>query len=146
MNRIACRTQVVGWPPVRSYRKNIMAQKSNTEDTEKASGSSANTAAFVKVCMDGAPFLRKVDLKMYKSYQQLSDALAKMFSSFTNGESIKIYIHIYMHINGTTLLLFNSDLERSHIRNMKTASLYVGILSCVYLFLARHHSDKNIVP
>ncbi|CAI0559271.1 unnamed protein product [Linum tenue] len=41
------------------------------------------TQAFVKVCMDGAPYLRKVDLKMYSSYQQLSDALAKMFSSFT---------------------------------------------------------------
>lgn len=77
------KTQVVGWPPVRSYRKNIMTQKSNTEEAEKASSSGG--AAFVKVCMDGAPYLRKVDLKMYKSYQQLSDALAKMFSSFTMG-------------------------------------------------------------
>lgn len=67
------RTQVVGWPPVRSYRKNAMTQKS-------PDGSSA---MFVKVCMDGAPYLRKVDLKMYKSYQELSSALAKMFSSFT---------------------------------------------------------------
>lgn len=72
----------MGWPPVRSYRKNIMAQKNPSEENEKASGSSA---AFVKVCMDGAPYLRKVDLKMYKSYQELSDALAKMFSSFTMG-------------------------------------------------------------
>lgn len=77
------KAQVVGWPPVRSFRKNIMAQKSNTEETapEKAGSS----AAFVKVSMDGAPYLRKVDLKMYKSYQELSDALAKMFSSFTMG-------------------------------------------------------------
>uniref|UniRef100_A0A5B6ZS48 Auxin-responsive protein n=1 Tax=Davidia involucrata TaxID=16924 RepID=A0A5B6ZS48_DAVIN len=77
------KAQVVGWPPVRSYRKNIMAQKSNSEETEKASSSSS--AALVKVCMDGAPYLRKVDLKTYKSYQELSDALAKMFSSFTMG-------------------------------------------------------------
>nr|XP_016496619.1 PREDICTED: auxin-responsive protein IAA14-like [Nicotiana tabacum] len=76
------KAQVVGWPPVRSFRKNVMAQKNNTEETEK---SSATAVAFVKVCMDGAPYLRKVDLKMYKSYQQLSDALAKMFSSFTMG-------------------------------------------------------------
>ncbi|XP_002517023.3 auxin-responsive protein IAA14 [Ricinus communis] len=74
------KAQVVGWPPVRSYRKNIMAQKNTSEEGEKAS-----SAAFVKVCMDGAPYLRKVDLKMYKSYQELSDALAKMFSSFTMG-------------------------------------------------------------
>lgn len=59
-----------------------MAHKSNTEETEK----NTTAAAFVKVCMDGAPYLRKVDLKMYKSYQELSDALAKMFSSFTNGK------------------------------------------------------------
>lgn len=75
------KAQVVGWPPVRSYRKNMMAQKNTSEEGEKGSGG----AAFVKVCMDGAPYLRKVDLKMYKSYQELSDALAKMFSSFTMG-------------------------------------------------------------
>ncbi|KAK6145994.1 hypothetical protein DH2020_019863 [Rehmannia glutinosa] len=81
------KAQVVGWPPVRSFRKNIMAhQKSNTtnEDSDKAAACS-NAAAFVKVSMDGAPYLRKVDLKMYNSYQELSDALAKMFSSFTMG-------------------------------------------------------------
>ncbi|KAI4317938.1 hypothetical protein L6164_025762 [Bauhinia variegata] len=82
------KAQVVGWPPVRSYRKNAMAQKVNSEEgnnSEKNTSSSA-AGAFVKVCMDGAPYLRKVDLKMYKSYQELSDALAKMFSSFTMGE------------------------------------------------------------
>lgn len=94
------RAQVVGWPPVRSYRKNIMAQKISTVDQESTdhqktsisgggggatTNNSAAAGAFVKVCMDGAPYLRKVDLKMYKSYQELSDALAKMFSSFTMG-------------------------------------------------------------
>ncbi|XP_044500608.1 auxin-responsive protein IAA16-like [Mangifera indica] len=79
------KTQVVGWPPVRSFRKNIMAvQKSSSEESDKA-GSSSGVAAFVKVSMDGAPYLRKVDLKLYKSYQELSDALGKMFSSFTIG-------------------------------------------------------------
>ncbi|KAL8490950.1 hypothetical protein ACS0TY_022819 [Phlomoides rotata] len=78
------KAQVVGWPPVRSFRKNIMAnQKSNSEESDKAACSGG--AAFVKVSMDGAPYLRKVDLKTYKSYQELSDALAKMFSSFTIG-------------------------------------------------------------
>ncbi|CAN8260435.1 unnamed protein product [Cochlearia groenlandica] len=88
------KTQVVGWPPVRSFRKNIMSsQKPTTEvATEKTSGSSGATsssvsvaAAYVKVSMDGAPYLRKIDLKLYKTYQQLSDALSKMFSSFTIG-------------------------------------------------------------
>ncbi|CAM0949073.1 unnamed protein product [Alopecurus aequalis] len=69
----APKAQVVGWPPVRSFRKNILAEKSSP------------AAAFVKVSMDGAPYLRKVDLKMYKTYQDLSKALEKMFSSFTIG-------------------------------------------------------------
>ncbi|XP_047955726.1 auxin-responsive protein IAA14-like [Salvia hispanica] len=68
------KAQVVGWPPVRSFRKNVMA-KQKSEETA--------AAAFVKVSMDGAPYLRKVDLRMYQSYKELSDALAKMFSSFT---------------------------------------------------------------
>ncbi|XP_027367408.1 auxin-responsive protein IAA14-like [Abrus precatorius] len=78
------KAQVVGWPPVRSFRKNIVnVQRSNNDEAEK---SGAGGGAFVKVSMDGAPFLRKVDLKMYKSYHELSDALAKMFSSFTIGK------------------------------------------------------------
>ncbi|XP_074338315.1 auxin-responsive protein IAA14-like isoform X3 [Apium graveolens] len=84
------KTQVVGWPPVRSYRKNVMAvQKSNAEESTTAAKTlPGGGAAFVKVSMDGVPYLRKVDLKMYTSYQQLSDALAEMFSSFTLGISL----------------------------------------------------------
>ncbi|KAI3912942.1 hypothetical protein MKW98_019295 [Papaver atlanticum] len=77
----APKAQVVGWPPVRSYRKNVLSvHKSNTEEV-----GNNNNVAFVKVSMDGAPYLRKVDLKLYKSYQELSQALGKMFSSFTIG-------------------------------------------------------------
>ncbi|OWM87847.1 hypothetical protein CDL15_Pgr019431 [Punica granatum] len=80
------KAQVVGWPPVRSYRKNMMAQKSSKDESPiDQKLSTASAAAFVKVSMDGAPYLRKVDLKMYNSYDQLSDALGKMFSSFTMG-------------------------------------------------------------
>jgi len=73
----------VGWPPVRAFRKNMFAaQKKMVEESEK---NNSPNASFVKVSMDGAPYLRKVDLKMYNSYPQLSDALGKMFSSFTIG-------------------------------------------------------------
>ncbi|CAN1841245.1 Auxin-responsive protein IAA14 [Linum perenne] len=84
----SCRAQVVGWPPVRSYRKNVMAQTDNDVINGGKSSSSSNggncSVAFVKVSMDGAPYLRKVDLKMYSSYNQLSLSLANMFSSFTS--------------------------------------------------------------
>uniref|UniRef100_D6MKH6 Auxin-responsive protein n=1 Tax=Lycoris longituba TaxID=272140 RepID=D6MKH6_9ASPA len=61
----APKAQVVGWPPVRSFRKNIMSVQSDKGSKDE---SSTNPAAFVKVSMDGAPYLRKVDIKMYRSY------------------------------------------------------------------------------
>ena len=64
---------------------------SKDADADKSSPAAGGGAAFVKVSLDGAPYLRKVDLKMYKSYQELSKALEKMFSSFTIGT----YYHIY---------------------------------------------------
>jgi len=80
----APKAQVVGWPPVRSFRKNIMSVQSEKVNKEE---SVTNPAAFVKVSVDGAPYLRKVDLKMYRSYQELYMALERMFSSFTIGNS-----------------------------------------------------------
>ncbi|KAK4760328.1 hypothetical protein SAY87_005221 [Trapa incisa] len=84
------KAQVVGWPPVRSYRKNVMAHndKNIGGQEEAATGKATlNGAAtvLVKVSMDGAPYLRKVDLKTYKSYEELSHALGKMFCSITSG-------------------------------------------------------------
>ncbi|KAI3773376.1 hypothetical protein L1987_47903 [Smallanthus sonchifolius] len=58
--------QVIGWPPVRSYRKNTMN----------------NNCKYVKVAVDGAPYLRKVDLKSCTSYQQLLRVFDEMFSCF----------------------------------------------------------------
>jgi auxin-responsive protein IAA len=84
----AAKTQVVGWPPIRSYRKNTMASNlaiSNDDegDDEKSGGC---CCLYVKVGMDGAPYLRKVDLKTYNNYLEFSTALEKMFSCFTIGQ------------------------------------------------------------
>ncbi|XP_008811586.1 auxin-responsive protein IAA1-like [Phoenix dactylifera] len=62
----AAKAQVVGWPPVRSFRKNAL-----------------KSCTYVKVAVDGAPYLRKVDLEIYGGYQQLLTALEDMFSCFT---------------------------------------------------------------
>ena len=52
-----------------------------------------NISKYVKVGADGAPYLRKVDLEMYKCYEELLTALEKMFTSFTiNGTAPNIYI------------------------------------------------------
>ncbi|KAK1362485.1 Auxin-responsive protein [Heracleum sosnowskyi] len=65
----AAKAQVIGWPPIRSYRKNNSAPK-------KAEAEYGN---YVKVSMDGAPFLRKIDLKVYNGYSDLLQALENMF-------------------------------------------------------------------
>ncbi|XP_068304297.1 auxin-responsive protein IAA9-like [Pyrus communis] len=80
----ASKAQVVGWPPIRSFRKNSLATTS--KNTEEVDGKSNPGALFVKVSLDGAPYLRKVDLKNYSAYQELSSALEKMFSCFTIGQ------------------------------------------------------------
>ncbi|KAL5123657.1 Auxin-induced protein AUX28 [Glycine soja] len=101
------KAQVVGWPPVRSFRKNMFAaqKSSGGEESEKSSPN----ASFVKVSMDGAPYLRKVDLKMYKSYPELSDALGKMFSSFTIGNCESQGFKDFMNESKLMDLLNSSD-------------------------------------
>nr|XP_043615405.1 auxin-responsive protein IAA21-like [Erigeron canadensis] len=75
----SAKAQVVGWPPIRSFRKNTMATNSSKNDD-------ASGCLYVKVSMDGAPYLRKIDLKIYRNYAELSKALEKMFSCFTLGQ------------------------------------------------------------
>ncbi|CAN1289792.1 Auxin-responsive protein IAA9 [Linum perenne] len=79
----AAKAQVVGWPPIRSFRKNSLSTSKNTEEVDGKAGA---TALYVKVSMDGAPYLRKVDLRNYSAYKELSSALEKMFSCFTIGQ------------------------------------------------------------
>nr|UKS50768.1 Aux/IAA protein [Eriobotrya japonica] len=64
------KAKVVGWPPLRPYRKNcLQAKKTEAE----AAG------IYVKISMDGAPYLRKIDLKVYRGYPELLKALEDMF-------------------------------------------------------------------
>ncbi|GAB2292307.1 hypothetical protein Dimus_026555 [Dionaea muscipula] len=81
----ASKAQVVGWPPIRSFRKNSMAS-SPPKSNENIECKMELGCLYVKVSMEGAPYLRKVDLKTYCSYVELSSALEKMFSCFTIGQ------------------------------------------------------------
>ncbi|KAK6161125.1 hypothetical protein DH2020_004506 [Rehmannia glutinosa] len=100
----AVSSQVVGWPPIRSYRMNTLFSQTKTsnveedkgvggnENNEKSNkkinhGNDKNDAAlkerghlgFVKVNMDGLPIGRKVDLNAHKSYETLAKTLEEMF-------------------------------------------------------------------
>lgn len=79
----------MGWPPIRSFRKNSLATTS--KNTDEVDGKGGPGVLFVKVSMDGAPYLRKVDLKNYSKYQELSSALETMFSCFTIGEFFETF-------------------------------------------------------
>ncbi|KAG6524092.1 auxin-responsive protein IAA21-like [Zingiber officinale] len=82
----AAKAQVVGWPPVRSHRKNSTMATNPSKTKDDAEGKQGLNCLYVKVSMDGAPYLRKVDLKIYKNYKELSLALEKMFRCFTIGQ------------------------------------------------------------
>ncbi|XP_010526486.1 PREDICTED: auxin-responsive protein IAA11-like isoform X2 [Tarenaya hassleriana] len=87
--------QVVGWPPIRSYRMNSMVNQAKTlatgelspENRENVSKNRAivrtdskiRNSMFVKVTMDGIPIGRKVDLNAHRSYKSLSKTLEEMF-------------------------------------------------------------------
>ncbi|KAL9264903.1 Auxin-responsive protein IAA27-like protein [Drosera capensis] len=83
----ASKAQMVGWPPIRSFRRNTMASASakHGEDDETEEKCESGCCLYVKVGMDGAPYLRKVDLSTYRSYAELSSALEKMFRCFIAG-------------------------------------------------------------
>ncbi|CAL5439630.1 unnamed protein product [Camellia sinensis] len=75
---------VVGWPPIRSFRKNLASSSSSKPipesqnvvpdkvPSEKKPVESFPKGFFVKINMDGVPIGRKVDLKAYDSYEKLS--------------------------------------------------------------------------
>ncbi|KAI3449826.1 hypothetical protein Pfo_006491 [Paulownia fortunei] len=106
--RSAISSQVVGWPPVRTYRMNSLANHAKSPVTEDFfstvdkcksknivvnktnHGGSLNnniakekgllkTSLFVKVNMDGIPIGRKVDLNAHSRYETLARALDDMF-------------------------------------------------------------------
>ncbi|MQL99425.1 hypothetical protein Taro_032154 [Colocasia esculenta] len=77
---------VVGWPPIRSFRKNLASSTSkppsqpetgNPEKSEKQK--ICSKGMFVKINMDGIPIGRKVDLKAYDSYEKLCSAVDELF-------------------------------------------------------------------
>ncbi|KAJ7963081.1 Auxin-responsive protein [Quillaja saponaria] len=78
---------VVGWPPIRSFRKNLAsssASKSNPDQSsDKVAGKkpvdNCSKGLFVKINMDGVPIGRKVDLNAYHSYEKLSSAVDELF-------------------------------------------------------------------
>ncbi|KAM1364986.1 hypothetical protein ACFX13_044062 [Malus domestica] len=95
-SRIA-QAPVVGWPPIRSSRKNLAIRSSPSsfakpaadlespnETLKEGNGKSDSTTyskdhMFVKINMEGVPIGRKINLKAYDSYEKLSFAIDELF-------------------------------------------------------------------
>ncbi|XP_012573045.1 auxin-induced protein IAA6 isoform X2 [Cicer arietinum] len=93
--KIDKKNQVVGWPPVCSYRK-----KNTMNEGSKM---------YMKVSMDGAPFLRKIDLGMHKGYLELALALEKLFDccgieALKDGDNCE-HVPIYEDKDGDWMLV-----------------------------------------
>ncbi|KAL8530415.1 hypothetical protein ACS0TY_007446 [Phlomoides rotata] len=84
------KAQVVGWPPVRCYRKNVV-QKAES--------------GFVKVSMDGAPYLRKIEVKLYNNYFDLLKALESMFKCSIGNYNGSEYAPTYEDKDGDWMLV-----------------------------------------
>uniref|UniRef100_A0A0E0FHF1 Auxin-responsive protein n=1 Tax=Oryza nivara TaxID=4536 RepID=A0A0E0FHF1_ORYNI len=98
--RAAAAAPVVGWPPVRSFRRNLASSSSSSskqappppssspQNGDKASkDGGAEKGMFVKINMDGVPIGRKVDLTAYGGYAQLSAAVDKLFRGLLAAQS-----------------------------------------------------------
>ncbi|GER48388.1 auxin-responsive protein [Striga asiatica] len=90
---VESKNQVVGWPPVAAYRRK---------------NSFGRAKMYVKVSMDGAPYLRKIDLSGYKLYFHLVAALEELFGCYgigeKDGENCE-YVPIYEDKDGDWMLL-----------------------------------------
>uniref|UniRef100_A0A0D3G9Y6 Auxin-responsive protein n=1 Tax=Oryza barthii TaxID=65489 RepID=A0A0D3G9Y6_9ORYZ len=84
---------VVGWPPIRSFRRNLTNGSSFKQSPERQNDEADDKAKpickkrpLVKINMDGIPIGRKVDLEIYDSYQKLSSAVEELFRGFLEAQ------------------------------------------------------------
>ncbi|KAH7365819.1 hypothetical protein KP509_18G047900 [Ceratopteris richardii] len=126
--------QVVGWPPIPSYRKSTFSA-AHSEGVAQDEDAQFPTN-YVKVNMDGIPIGRKIDLNIYLSYQSLGDALEEMFYSSSNGNSRGFirngaFVLTYEDKEGDLMLvgdvpwkMFTQTVKRIHIvRGLDTIGL-----------------------
>ncbi|KAL7606503.1 auxin-induced protein IAA6 [Lactuca sativa] len=112
--------EVVGWPPVCVFRKKSIREV---------------TKLYVKVSMDGAPILRKIDLSCFKCYSDLGMALEKLFDCYGIGEAMKEesesceYVAIYedkdrdwMLVGDVPWSMFTETCKRLRIKKRSNAT------------------------
>lgn len=123
---------MVGWPPIRSFRKNLASSSSSKPTPESPDGSSEKAAKletstkglFVKINMDGIPIGRKVDLKAFDSYDKLSVAVDALFSGLLAGISIVLI--------QSRMLMVNKNAKNNALRNSLYYVMKLNEISALY--------------
>ncbi|ONK59437.1 uncharacterized protein A4U43_C08F6420 [Asparagus officinalis] len=123
----AAKAQVVGWPPVRSFRKNVL-----------------KSCTYVKVAVDGAPYLRKVDLETYGGYEQLLAALEEMFSCFKI-RNVSNERRLVDPVNGTEYVPTYEDKDGDWML-VGDVPWKMFIASCKRLRLMKSSEAVNLAP
>ncbi|KAK3135041.1 hypothetical protein QOZ80_5BG0413880 [Eleusine coracana subsp. coracana] len=85
---------VVGWPPVRSFRRNLTNGSTSKQSPERQQNDEAavkekldsKRSSLVKINMDGIPIGRKINLAAYDSFQKLSSAVDMLFRGFLKAQ------------------------------------------------------------
>lgn len=97
--------QIVGWPPIKSWRKKFLRGGHQERVLERANDNGVRNSVFVKVKMEGVIIGRKVDLTLFDSYQALTNAVLNMFAKYRTGDKDDgPYILSYLDKEGDWLL------------------------------------------
>ncbi|KAJ3670957.1 hypothetical protein LUZ60_008383 [Juncus effusus] len=113
---------VVGWPPIRSFRKNIASsskqspEPQNHETEVKPVINHNKKGRFVKINMDGVPIGRKVNLTAFDGYEKLCNAIKLLFKDLRdaqngNGED-EIFSHLLDGTGEYTLVYEDNEGDR----------------------------------
>lgn len=102
--------QTVGWPAINTWRKKQYHDQGGwittiNNDRNKVIVGGSRNSMYVKVKMEGVAVGRKVDLRLYDSYQHLTHNLLQMFAKYQNpGNNSTRFTILYQDSEGHWML------------------------------------------
>ncbi|CAN8252314.1 unnamed protein product [Cochlearia groenlandica] len=127
-NRVSETAPVVGWPPVRTSRRNITVQLKEEMKKRENDDDEEEREFYVKINMEGVRIGRKVNLSAFSNYQQLSHAVDQLFSKKDSSDVKRQYTLVYEDTEGDKVLvgdvpweMFVSSVKRLHV--LKTSNV-----------------------
>ncbi|KAL9223974.1 hypothetical protein vseg_000053 [Gypsophila vaccaria] len=97
-----CDDEVVGWPPINTHRKKQNDAHQRHRHVAEDGGGGGGARLNVKVKMQGCLLTRKIDLRLYNSYDTLQSTLLRMFSK--DEDKKDDYKLTYQDVEGDWLL------------------------------------------